>query len=402
MPKSPKLLVPALLLVAGVTLLMPCAADASGAFGTRYVHERFSYAHREHVRKIFRSGRQARGYFAGKERAFYRRVARALPAVNRVLARAKKKRIPLTRYRVDSPVIRLPRIKDVAAISAAAYPLNLSIQRESPISTDTFELSFRKPPTARRLAWLVKGLAAALAPGEQDPVAEVKALEVAAPAVCALAGDYGLFVGANLRTDAAGKAAMERSFAAELKRLMPAMGEKLAAAGALKELGVSGGLLPLGPEVAKRKLPAKCLVFNRHGPLVDGAGPELVRTSALKGSMMVTVLVAPKEYDWGKLNPTFSRWISGLLGDQEHRDRARREQARLDLTHREGRRRHEAISILGQFRTARTVALLNRVRLDRKEDQSIRDACDRALETMADGLKQGNPLKQRIKRLRRR
>ncbi len=370
----------ALIAAAAVTLLIPTAALASGSFGTRYVNEDLSYTFREHMRKIFRSGEQSRRYYAGKERAFYQRLAGTLPKVRRVLARARKKKIPIATYSVTNPVIRLTGVKAVASIDRAAFPLNLAVEHATPGSTDTLEFSFRRRPRARDLAWLVSSVRKALAAGagEEAEAAAPPELKRVSPAVCKLSDKFGIYVGANIKTDPAGKTALERAFSAELKLMMLRMRKRLAATSALDDLGIKGGLLPLKPVVTARGLPDPCRVFNPHGPLVDGKEPELVRTSHQKGSMMVTVLVAPKAYDWGKLNPTFHRWLDQMLVDERH-VRARQEQSYLVLADRDSRQRRNALSELSKVRTPRFEKALARIILDWSEPASLREEATRIL-----------------------
>ena len=371
----------ALLLVVATTLLaFSGAAQASGSFGTRYVNRNFSYTFREHMRKIFRDGDQSRRHYAAKEQAFYERLARALPGVDRVFQRARGKKLPLTPFNVTLPVVRLPRVKDVARVARAAYPLNLIIMRSTHHSTDSLEFSFQRAPRPRDLAWLVTAVRSALdakpAGGEEAPAP--LEIQSAYPAVCMFLGKFGLYVGANVKTDKEGKASLERVFSAELRRLMPAMAIKLGAPGALEELGVSGELLPVELEAGKRGLKDPCLVFNPHGPLVDGANPSLVRTSHLKGSTTVIVIIAPGAYDWGKVNATFQRWLGELLLNPNH-ERARLEQNYLLLADRTNTERQYALSELAQVREPRFEKLLSRIILDRRESESLREEAARVL-----------------------
>jgi len=370
----------ALLWLAAVSVpCCPRVAGASGAFRSRFVHKRFSYTYREHVRKIFRDGEQSRLYFAEKERAFHRRLAVALPGVERVLAGARRRKIPIVSYSVTHPVIRLPRVADVARVSRAAYPLNLALEQVTPRSTETLELSFSHAPRPGDLAWLVTAVMRALSAKVNDENAPATAvLQTYEPAVCALSGAFGLYVGARVKTDRAGKASLEAAFSAELKRLLPAMAKKLAGPGAMDELGVAGGLLPLEPVVKQRSAAEPCAVFNPYGPLVDGAEPSLVRTSLDKGSMQVVVMIAPRAYDWGKVNLTFRRWLGELLIDEHHR-RAAREQSFLVLMDKNGNQRGSALSELAQNREPRFERLLSRIILDRREPESLREEAVRVL-----------------------
>lgn len=363
-------------LVAIALLSCPRGASASGAFGSRFVHERFGYALKEHTRKIFRDGEQSRRYFAEKEQAFHRRLAGALPGVERVLAGARGRKIPLESYSVTHPVIRLPQIADVAQVSPAAYPVTLAVEQVTPGSTETLEMSFSRAPRAADLTWLVISVLRALA--GSDGAAAPAALQTSQPGVCDLSGTFGLYVGARVRTDRAGKTRMEAAFSAELQRLLPAMARKLARPGALDELGVEGGLLPPGPIVKQRSGAEPCAAFNPYGPLVDGARPSLVRTSADKGSMQVVVMIAPRAYDWGKVNLTFRRWLEELLIDGHHR-RAAQEQSFLVLMDRGSSGRGAALSALAKNRERRFERLLSRIILDRREPGSLREEAVRVL-----------------------
>jgi hypothetical protein len=277
-------------------------------------------------------------------------------------------------------VIQLPRIEDVARVSRTAYPLNLVVRRQGPRGTKTLEFSFSRSPRPRALSWLVSSLLNVLSSKATASGTSASTIQSSYPAVCKFVGTLGLYVGANVKTDLAAKSSLEGNFRGELQRLLPALQRKLADPTMMKELGLSGGLLPVGPVANQRGRPDPCRVFNPHGPLLDSLQPSLVRASYRRGSMVVIAMVASKKGDWGQANPTITRWLGELLAS-EHRKRVSLEQRYLYVADKSNRRRSAHLSELAQVRGRRFEKLLSRIVLSRAEPASLREAAARILVT---------------------
>ncbi len=358
-------------LLAMLVALAPADLHASGAYGTRFVGQDFGLTFQSRVRKRFVDAEQGRRYMASWDGRYYSHLNRALPAVTRLLNKARKRGLGIGKLRLELMALRLVDVAEAGRIDRRSYPVNVEI---SLTDDDPFiqrvELTLVRPINRSALKRLRVGLAKELA-WTGDGGAGGKALPARrAAAACRFDGGFGLYVGPLAKTTRQAQAAMTRRFEDELARIGPRLKERFAAPGAWRELGVDK-LQAVEPAARARKAGDICQTFNPWGPLVDDGPPALVRTDIRVGAIQIIAMISPTKYNWGKVNRTLQRWLDAVAGRLHNRIIA--QQGRyLVLSRRGDRHRWDVLRQMADSREPRFIKLLGSMILDPKSASSVR------------------------------
>ena len=284
----------------------------SGSFGETYGEEDFIVHFDNRRHKIYKSVEQADRLFSGFRHRFLWTMNRKSPALHKLLSQARAHKLPLSPVNLRWPEILIASPEELAALKPSSFPLILALVIQ-PDSGGLYQikLGMTSPPDPAKAGWLMDELKTLLEAGVAEGT-PVNLSAYARPRVIHQAERYSLYAGGLFCAKEAARQFYEAQLQALVDELAPKLDLRLASPDFEKETGTRLALL--APALAKSQRKNEDL-YNPRGPAVDEeAGVEFVRPVFENGHLVLRVLTAPEQYNWGAFSMKMEAWMAQAIG----------------------------------------------------------------------------------------
>jgi hypothetical protein len=291
---------PSITIVLTLGLMFSSAAAASGSYTTTIANEGFRYTFAERTRKIFSGGDQAEVYFTQKKYEAQLRYLEVRPQIDRVLADARKKGVPIVAADMSLSELVVGGPIDVTAVDEGAFPMNVVFAVDVDSGRESVTVTASKRFTAKQVDMLQATFQATLLQKPRERFSEehqekdqaaLAAAAFSSPAAVAHVDEFfAVYVGARAEVTSADKASVLAPLQTILDAVLPQLRARMAAPDVAAQLHVTG-LRPVKPLVANEKQ-GPLHAFRPWGPLYGG---DFLRSATNVGAVHVIVMVAPQE-----------------------------------------------------------------------------------------------------------